>query len=89
MNLQENDNLNRQNENGETSFFIACRFGQLNIVKDLLKTLVYEDNCNRVNVSLADSSGTTPEHIAKVKGHKDIEELIGKVINCHNSLTGF
>ena len=63
--------LNSRDNDGETAFMLACRFGQKDVVQLLL------DNGDRdIELNAKDYGGNTAFQIACFEGHKDVVELL-------------
>ena len=72
MKLLLNDkriDINKANNDGKTSFWMACEGGHIEIVKLLL-------NDQRIDINKATNDGATPFYIACEKGHTKIVLLL-------------
>ena len=79
--FSEENEKNIKNENGQTSFHIACRHGSIQIVQFLLINADSEINfntkdnpCNDLNAKT--KSGNTALHLATRKGHSDVIKIL-------------
>ena len=72
---------NIKNENGQTSFHIACRHGSIQIVQFLLINADSEINFNAkdnhcIDLNAKTKNGNTALHLASRKGHLDVIKIL-------------